>query len=312
MNDIAHEEPVRRELPLPGGQISYLEWGRAGASAGAPKAPLHFAHANGFNGQTYARILSALSNEFHIRAWDARGHGMTTLPTDPARLRNWYVYRDDLIGMAEDFAQATGQKIILAGHSMGGAASVMAAAERPDLVRGLILIDPVMPPASYGYLVRLYQLLGKTGGPMSLADGAERRRAVFPDRNTMVERFIGRGAFRTWPRDFIEDYVEGGTRIRDDGQVELSCEPAWEAANFRAHGHNMARAVRKLRVPLALLYAAQGSTCRAPFPMRLRQCDSKAHIMQVPGSTHFLPMEFPDIVIDEIRHFKARLESEQR
>lgn len=312
MNGVAHDEPVRRELPLPGGSISYLEWGRTGASAGAAKAPLHFAHANGFNGQTYARILSALSDEFHIRAWDARGHGMTTLPADPARHRNWYVYRDDLIGLAENFAETTGRKIILAGHSMGGAASVMAAAERPDLVRGLVLIDPVMTPASFRHLVRLYQLLGKTGGPMALADGAEKRRAVFSDRETMVERYLGRGAFRTWPRDFIEDYVEGGTRIREDGQVELSCEPVWEAANFRAHGHNMAYAVRKLRVPLALLYAAQGSTCRRPFPMRLKRRDGQAHIMQVPGSTHFLPMEFPDIVIGEIRRFKARLESEQR
>lgn len=308
MNVAVSKPPARRRLPLPDGEISYLEWGTDEEG----RTPLHFAHANGFNGQTYARILSRLADDFHVRAWDARGHGATTLTADPARHRNWYVYRDDLIAMAEDFVKATGKKIILAGHSMGGAASVMAASARPDLVRGLVLIDPVMTPASFRLIMTLYKLTGRTGGPMSLADGAEKRRAVFADRQTMVERYLGRGAFRTWPRDFIEDYVEGGTRIRDDGQAELLCAPAWEAANFRAHGHNMTRAVRDLHVPFALLYAEHGSTCRTPFPMLLKRRDPKAHVAQVAGSTHFLPMEFPDAVVQEIRGFKARMESEGR
>ncbi|MEX2250287.1 MAG: alpha/beta hydrolase [Parvibaculum sp.] len=307
MNVVVNAAPARRELALADGAISFLEW-----DDGAGKPPLHFAHANGFSGGTYRRLLAPLAGEFHIRAWDARGHGSTTLPADPARHRNWYVYRDDLIAMAEDFRAATGQKIILMGHSMGGAASVMAASERPDLVRGLVLIDPVMTPPLFRYMMKLWRLTGRKGGPMSLADGAERRRAVFESRETAVERYFGRGAFRTWPREFLADYIEGGTRLREDGQAELLCTPAWEAANFRAHGHNMNRAVAKLNVPFALLYAAEGSTCRQPFPTLMRARDRKAHIAEVPGSTHFLPMEFPDVVIAEVRNFKARLEAEGR
>ncbi|MEQ8327711.1 MAG: alpha/beta hydrolase [Parvibaculum sp.] len=306
MNSVVRETPVRRDLPLPDGAISFLEWG-----AGEPgKAPLHFAHANGFNGFTYRRILSGLSDQFHVRAWDARGHGETTLTADPARHRNWYVYRDDLIAMAEDFKQATGKKIILAGHSMGGTASVMAAAARPDLVRGIALFDPVMIPTAARIVMLASQLLRRRGNP--LADGAEKRRAVFADRQTMVDRYEGRGAFRTWPRGFLEDYVEGGTKPREDGQIELSCAPAWEAANFRAQGHNITTAVRNLHVPFALVRAERGSTCRPPFPMLLKRRDPAAHMMQVPGSTHFLPMEFPEIVAKEIRGFAARLEREGR
>ncbi len=307
MNVVAKAAPVRRELARAGGAISFLEW-----DDGTGKAPLHFAHANGFNGATYKQLLGPLADQFHIRAWDARGHGHTTLPADPAKHRNWYVYRDDLIAMAEDFHAATGRKVILMGHSMGGAASVMAASERPDLVRGLVLIDPVMTPPMFRYMMALWRLTGRKGGPMSLADGAERRRAVFESRDTAVERYFGRGAFRTWPRAFLADYIEGGTRIREDGQAELLCAPAWEAANFRAHGHNINRAVAKLSVPFALLYAAEGSTCRAPFPTLMRARDRKAHVAEVPGSTHFLPMEFPDVVIAEVRAFAARLEREGR
>ncbi|MBO6678143.1 alpha/beta hydrolase [Parvibaculum sp.] len=306
MTSVVRETPARRSLPLPEGTMSYLEWGADDPG----KTPLHFAHANGFNGFTYRRILSGLADQFHVRAWDARGHGETTLTADPARHHNWYVYRDDLIAMAEDFKQATGKKIILAGHSMGGAASVMAAAARPDLVRGLALFDPVMIPTGARYAMLLSGLLGIKGNP--LANGASRRRAVFPDRQTMVERYTGRGAFTTWPREFVEDYVEGGTKLREDGQVALSCAPAWEAANFRAQGHNITTAVRNLHVPFALVRAERGSTCRPPFPMLLKRRDPAAHVMQVPGSTHFLPMEFPDIVAKEIRNFAARLDREGR
>jgi pimeloyl-ACP methyl ester carboxylesterase len=306
MKTVVRETPARRSLPLPDGAISYLEWGDDDPG----KTPIHFAHANGFNGMTYAPLLSTLADEFHVRAWDARGHGETTLPADPAKHRNWYVYRDDLIAMAEDFAKTTGRKIILAGHSMGGAASVMAAAARPDLVRGLVLIDPVMIPSSARAIMRISRLIGMGGNP--LADGAEKRRAIFPDRQTMVERYTGRGAFRTWPRDFVEDYVTGGTKVLEDGQVELLCAPAWEAANFRAQGHNIAKSVRNLHVPFALLYAEHGSTCRPPFPMLLKRRDPKAHVAQVPGSTHFLPMEFPKLVAEEIRAFRDRLEAEER
>jgi pimeloyl-ACP methyl ester carboxylesterase len=94
--------------------------------------------------------------------------------------------------------------------------------------------------------------------------------------------------------------------------VELSCAPAWEAANFRAHGHNISKAVRNLNVPLALLHAEHGSTCRGSFPQKLKRRDPGAHIMQVKGSTHFLPMEFPELVIQEVRDFAARLEAEGR
>ena len=185
MTSVAYEAPVRRALPQPQGAISYLEWG----SEGPHKIPLHFAHANGFNGQTYSRILSGLSDRFHIRAWDARGHGATTLPADPAQHRNWYVYRDDLIAMIEPFVKATGRKVILAGHSMGGTASVMAAAARPDLVRGLVLADPVMFPSRARYIRLLSQWLGLGDNPLAL--GAERLR-IAPLQQRREGRLAGR------------------------------------------------------------------------------------------------------------------------
>ncbi len=295
--------PVRREMKLKDGTISYLEWK---AREGLPA--LHFAHANGFNAMTYRHLLAPLASHFHIRAWDARGHGFTQLPADATTHADWYVYRDDLIAFIEPLVSEVGGPILLSGHSMGGATSLMVAAERPDLVRGLVLVDPVVVPKFSRFMMQLYRMLGRKGGPMSLADGAERRRAVFADRATMVAAYKGRGAFRTWPEEMIADYVEGGTVDLPDGQITLACKPAWEAANFRSQGHDIWAALHKLEVPLTLLYAGIGSTCRAPAPQIFGERDPQATLLRLGQATHFLPMEYPDIVRREMLALDARLD----
>ena len=257
---------------------------------------------------TYRRLLAPLAGRFHIRAWDARGHGRTSLPANPSGHGNWRVYRDDLIRFVENFVAEAGGPVLLGGHSMGGTTSLMVAAERPDLVRGLVLVDPVLVSGRARMMMRLYRALGRKGGPLSIAEGAERRRAVFPDRDTMVKAYKGRGAFRTWPDEVIADYVDGGTRDRADGQVELACAPAWEAANFRAQDHNIWNDVARLRCPLTLIHARAGlSTCRAPGPDLLGRQDPEATILRIGQATHFLPMEFPEAVRREALALDARL-----
>ncbi len=287
------------------GEISFIEWADE-SNADCPT--LHFAHANGFNGLTYRQLLSPLAKDFRIRAWDARGHGLTSLPADPANLRNWYVYRDDLIRFIEGWAEETGGPVMLAGHSMGGALSVMAAAERPDLVRGLLLIDPVLIPNHQRRLIGLAQKLGIGGSNgFALARGAEKRRAEFPDAETVLRAYTGRGAFRSWPQEVIADYIEGGTVARADGTLELACKPAWEAASFRAQGHDSISPIAQLKAPFTLIYAGPGSTCRAPAPALLAAHDPQATILRIGRASHFIPMEFPETIRREMLDLQARI-----
>lgn len=128
--------PARRILPLSDGNISYLEWEGSGPT-------FHFAHATGFNAETYVPLLAPLADKLRILASDARGHGFTTLPTGPGVARNWAIYREDL---AKFLAATTKAPAILAGHSMGATVSAMIAAAFPDRVKALILIEPVLMP----------------------------------------------------------------------------------------------------------------------------------------------------------------------
>ena len=262
------------------------------------KPVLHWAHANGFNAQTYGPLLAPLAEDFDVYAADARGHGLSTLAADPVQYPGWTQYRDDLISVVEHLCDKAGGKIWLGGHSMGGCASVMAASIRPDLVAGLVLADPVIVPRSARVLARM---MFRNQGGFALAVNAAKRRADWPDAETVKKAYTGRGAFRTWQDGFLEAYVDGGVRpLNGDGEntVTLACAPAWEAANFNDQRHNSTGPARRLKVPFTLMVAESGSTTRSVLSFRMARTLKKIEV--IAGSSHFLPMEFPDRVRAEI------------
>jgi pimeloyl-ACP methyl ester carboxylesterase len=273
-------EPQRRTIALAEGGVSLLDWGGAGPA-------IHFAHANGFNAETYAPILSPLAGEARLMASDLRGHGFTTLPADPAAHTTWTTYPDDLIRVLDAIGAGP---YILAGHSMGGTTSLLVAAARPDLVRALVLFDPVASqfPAD----------IDRDAIPLVV--GARRRRAVFPDAAAALSAYVGRGAFKTWPEATIAAYLRGGLKPDPEG-VRLACTPAWEAQNFRLGPAGVLEAIEALTCPVTILTAAEGSTTGAGALARLRDLRPDARIEQVPGTTHFLPMERPDLVQAALR-----------
>ena len=94
----------------------------------------------------------------------------------------------------------------------------------------------------------------------------------------------------------MADYVAGGFAETSDGKVTLACRPEWEASNYAAQGHDPWRALRAFTGPTHILRAEKGSTCRMGDNARLRARYPHVRPQVVPGSTHFLPMERPDVV----------------
>lgn len=271
------------DLPARGGGMAVLEWG-------PPDRPVDvlWSHANGFNGRTYTSLLAPLGRTLRVMAIDLRGHGATRLPTQMEGRTSWHGLRDDLLALLEAL---DGPPVVLAGHSMGGATSLMAAAEAPARVKALGLFDPVImsPDAVRGADPAQF-------AESPLAVGARRRRAVFDSREAVLAAYTGRGAFKTWPLEMVADYVAGGFVDRDDGQVELACAPAWEASNFTSHQHDTAGAFARTRCPVEVWRAEEGSTCRfEPDPD-----GGRIRVETVPGTTHFLPMERRELVRERL------------
>lgn len=193
-------------------------------------------------------------------------------------------FRDDLLAL---IAAACETPVVLAGHSMGGTSSLLAAAAEPARVRALALFDPVIFPA---------EAQGPETAESPLVAGALRRRAVFANRQAAYEAYLGRGAFRTWSEDQLADYVAAGFRETETGEVTLSCTPDWEASNFRSHNYDPWAAFWATRCPIRLLRAAEASTFRPDEREAALVHDGRVTIETIPGTTHFLPMERPDLV----------------
>lgn len=279
MNATSDHLPRTRMIDLPsrGGAIAALDLGPA-----SRPVDVIFSHANGFNGRTYRSILSPLAGSLRILAIDLRGHGATTLPATIEGREGWPQFRDDLLALMAAVAEGP---VVLAGHSMGGTSSLLAAAAAPDRVRALALFDPVvMTPDA------------ETMHDNPLAAGAERRRATFPSKAAVVAAYTGKGAFRTWSPEQLADYVEAGFRDTETGEVTLTCTPAWEASNFRTHNYDAWAAFRESRCPIRILRAEVASTFRLEGIEAELAATGRIAIATVPGTSHFLPMERPDLV----------------
>jgi pimeloyl-ACP methyl ester carboxylesterase len=183
---------------------------------------------------------------------------------------------------------------------MGATASLLAAAARPDRVKRLVLFDPVILPRWTSLAHLAPWLFAGLWRRAPITRGALRRRAVFDNFGAAFRAYRGRGAFRTWPEIMLADYVAGGFRERTDGQVELACSPAWEASNFAAQGNNTWSALKRVAVPVEIFQAAQGSACRVGSTHRVQKSNPNLSFTLTPQTTHFLPMERPDVVRDAL------------
>lgn len=92
--------------------------------------------------------LAALAARVRLLLFDARGHGRSEGPDDPAAY-SWETLGTDMVRLAEAFGARTA---ILGGASMGAGAALWAAVERPEAVRALVLAvpPPLGPPSLRG------------------------------------------------------------------------------------------------------------------------------------------------------------------
>jgi pimeloyl-ACP methyl ester carboxylesterase len=92
----------------------------------------------------------------------------------------------------------------------------------------------------------------------------------------------------------LADYVDAGFQDRPDGQVALTCTPAWEASGYAAQEQDTWDALRRSTCPVDILRAETASTFQLSEDIEVLA--DRVHVSTVPGTTHFLPMERPDLV----------------
>ncbi len=260
---------------------------------GGPKnntrAPvLLFAHATGFHGRVFGPLASYLNDQFRCVALDLRGHGASELP--PGAGLAWS-------GMADDIVAALGSDRLPIGplhgigHSMGGAALVLAAARRPDVFRSLWLYEPVIVPTEDGL----------PDGDNTMSEGAARRRERFDSLERAYQNYRSKPPLDRLHPDALRAYVAGGFSSDPDGSVTLRCRPSIEAEVFRHAATSGAWGnVAAVEIPVAVVVGRPEGVGPGAFAPVIADALPHGKLIERPRLGHFGPLEDPGAMAEDV------------
>lgn len=258
---------------------AWSQWGGDGPQ-------LVFSHANGFPPATYKMFLEELSHRFSATAFAARP---LWAGCEPAGVVSW---RD----LAGDLRGAMGQKglnqVIGVGHSLGGVLSIMASAAEPSLFKALALVDPVVFAGLHSLFWGSLKGLGFSHR-LPLIRGARRRRDRFPSLDAVRSAYAGKSVFSTWDTKVLEDYVQAAFRDPGNGEVMLRYSKAWESRIFELTPASVWSDLRQVAVPMLVIRGASSDTFLPGAANKMKREVPGVTVIELPGTTHFLPMERP-------------------
>lgn len=250
---------------------------------------LHLAVANGFPPQTYLPLVTPWLDRYRVVNLPPRA--LWPSETPPAKRLNWrkLVARDLLDGIRDHDLR----DIIAVGHSFGGVASLLAAAEAPERFRALVLLDPTIPPLPVMWFVRASRFLGLDDG-FGLAPRAEKRRDHFESAEEAYTFFKSKRLFADWDDAALRQYAASMPPLPDGG-VTLAWPRAWEAYYFRTVYTGTWAHLSALRGKMPVL-AVRGGTSKTFMPgsaARMRRILPDMVCAEVPGHGHLFPQSAP-------------------
>ena len=261
---------------------------------------LVFAHANGFPAGTYRQLFDAWrSAGFRVCAIEKYGHDARFPVTS-----NWPHLRDQLIHFID---HDVGEPAWLVGHSLGGYLSLMAASRRPDLARGLVLLDS---PVLSGWKARAVQLAKASGIGERLSPGrvSRRRRQDWDSADAAFQHFAAKPAFARWAPGVLRDYIAAGTEPQGSAsQHRLSFQREVETDIYNALPHHLGRVLRAqpLRCPMAFVRGTESDEVRRVGLGATRRL-AQGRISALAGS-HLFPFEQPLETAAEVLRWIAAL-----
>lgn len=190
------------------------------------------AHANGFCAGVFAPLAAALGHHRCV-SYDARAHGHSTRGSADM---SWEGHRDDVLAVHDALGLT---RAVGVGHSMGGAALLLAEQLRPGTFAALWLFEPIVFPSEFANV---------DDNPM--ARGALRRRSRFESREEAFANFAGKPPLSELSAECLSAYATYGFHTADSSEhtadsdsgtgFVLACSPEDEAAGYRMGGRHSA------------------------------------------------------------------------
>lgn len=259
-----------------------------------------FSHANGFPAGTYRALFEC---------WRQAGYRVVALPKFGHDERfpvtsNWPHLRDQLIHFvdAESVAPA-----YFVGHSLGGYLSLLAAARRPDLALGVVMLDSPLLPQWMARAVQVGKAFG-VGERFSPGRVSKRRRQQWPSLDAATQHFASKPAFARWAPGVLDDYLACG--LEGVGAARhLSFARDIETAIYNTLPHHFLRVLRThpLRCPVAFVGGHDSEELRLVGLRETRRL-TRGRLTMLPGS-HLFPLENPQGTASAVQDWLASFEA---
>lgn len=262
------------------------------------KHPIHFAHANGIPTATYRLLLDQLRPFYQLADIPLLGHDPDYPVTD-----NWTLLMRQLLRSIESQHREPCYGI---GHSLGGALTLMAAAERPDLFKGVILLDvPVLTSleSAVVYTAKKTGLIDQ----ITPAKKSRTRRTNWPDKAYALKYFRERKMFSRFHEQCLTDYVDSALIKNEAGSFDLGYKLEVELAVYRTMPHRIALNRSNVNVPMAVLVGKQTDTVRKHQYQRMK--NRLGFTGKRTEGSHMFPLEYPLETAREIHHLIQQMEA---
>lgn len=289
--------PVR--IPVDVGDIELGVWRWPGEGA-----PFVFLHATGFHARCWDAVIEGLPTSLSNRpcyAFDLRFHGTSGKSGDV----EWPIMANDVVKAIDTLDL---HNVFLIGHSVGGYLSTVVAAESPQRVNNLLLIDPViMAPERYAFSKHLRSTMRAEDNPIA------KRRNAWDGPDEMYDRFKDRSPFDTWQDRILRDFCDHAL-VPGDAPRKLACDPMHEVQIYHhQNGDAITAAIPKVQQPVTILRAVEPTEADHPFdmtksptwPALFEQFENAVDAYH-PELSHFIPMQAPELVISTIADMAAK------
>lgn len=254
---------------------------------GRGDVPLVLVHGSWDSHHDWDLVVPTFADSFRVLAYDRRGHSQSERPPGQGSVREDVA---DLAALIEHLGLAPAW---VAGNSFGAAIALRLAAERPELLRGVMAHEPP-----------LFSLLrdDPATAPL-LQDVNERIAAVVAriargDHEGAAEQFmetvaLGPGTWATLPPEARQTIVENAPTFLDEANdpEQLALDLGWLQSFSR---------------PALLTRGDQSPPLFAPVVTRLAAALSNAEVAVFRGAGHIPHVTHPDAYAEAIMGFARR------
>jgi pimeloyl-ACP methyl ester carboxylesterase len=253
-----------------GYSIHYATWGDRGGK-------IVILHSMGMDAYSMEKMCESLEGSYRILALTILAHGDSTVPSKTVTLPE----HAELL--RECYLKLGYSPCVLIGHSIGGRMGMILAAEHPNEVKGLLLVDIAPPdPVARSWSQQVPEKMKNEAEAMAY----------------LKQRYPG----------FSPDYVESRLRYGFVKQLDGSLTPKPTGSpTMTSYFTDLWPYVERIRVPAKLVLGSESTLVTPEKRERMTKLIPNLEVVIVKGASHMVPQDRPADFEREVKAFLQML-----